>query len=153
MQTRSIQIGSEYAWKRGDSHVRFRVTAIQTEKNSSGTTNKIVGYVTDDNTPHKSWTLDPSNLLGPIAEYDELVKRKQEEEAKRKADEEQRQEQALADRRLLYKFVGKDVPRDSKEYHQMFRVSWTAVDISNEGQKALIARIREGFPSLTGEQK
>lgn len=148
MQAAKIKVGELYAYWRSGSHVTFCVEATVTRKDGSDkATNIIEGYVKEDwkqgSTKPPLLKLDPADLLGPIAEYEELQRRKQAEDDKRKAEQEERIRQSKADRLLLYRFVGVDADKDRAEYRQMFRAHYGSLDISREGQAKLIAKIRE----------
>lgn len=146
MQTAKIKVGELYAYRRSGSHVTFVVDAIVTRKEGDKATNTIEGWIKEERKDGENPTilkLDPSDLEGPIEQFEALLKKKQEEEAARKAAAEEREQQAKADRLLLYKFVGVNPATDRKEYHQMFRASYGSLDISREGQTKLIAKIRE----------
>lgn len=146
MQTSKIKIGEVYAWKRGGSHVRFHVTGIVTRKRMDKTSSEVEGDIIEDakgGVRGPTMKLDPSDLLGPIAEYEELLQRKEAEEVERKAKQEERERQARADRLLLYRFVGVQAPKDAKGYDQFFRCTYGGLDFSTAGEKALVERIRE----------
>lgn len=145
MQTNKIKIGEVYAYRRHAVMIaqRFKVTAIVTRKTEGETKSTIEGFILDDREPgDKKLSIEPDQLKGPIAEYEELRKRAEQEAADKKRQDEERAAQALQDRLALYAFVGEPAPKDPKQYHQMFGVSLGSVDIRHDGQKRIIERIR-----------
>lgn len=143
MQTSKIKTDGVYAIKRGDNLERFAVDEIVTTKSSNQSSSKIVGYVIKDGTRAHKLTLDPSDIIGPYEEQAALVEQKQREDEARKLRQEERERQAHADRKSLYKFVGAEVPRNAKDYHQLFRVSFSSLDWSSEGKEAIVKKVRE----------
>lgn len=141
MQTAKIKIGEAYAYKRGGERFRFLAESIVTRKNSNGTTSMVEGYVVEDHKEGEKinrFSVEPGDLEGPFAEYEELRKRREQEaEAKRVRDAE-RNATALQDRLALYAFVGETPPKDVTEYRQLFRVTYGSLDISNDGQAKII---------------
>jgi hypothetical protein len=149
MQTAKIKAGETYAMERGSNGnlVRFMVQAIITTKTRGKTINHIEGYVQEEREegkPVASFRVDPERLIGPYAEHAELVARKEQEQAAHAAAHSERQRLADLDRRMLYAFVGVAVPKvKPDEYSQMFRIGYSSgVDISGEGVKAIIAKVR-----------
>jgi hypothetical protein len=155
MQTAKIKTDAIYAMERGGDLVRFHCTEIVTRRGLDGTKSEIRGYViedrTDDGSRKADISVDPANLLGPYEEQLALVERKKQEEAKREAAAAARVSKAIEDRRLLYKFVGAEVPKNAKDYDQMFSVSYGSLEFRSEGREAIIQRIRAMYdkPKLT----
>ena len=143
MQTSKIKTDGVYAIRRGANLERFAVDEIVTTKSVDKSTSKIVGYVIKDGKREHKLTLDPSDIIGPFEEQAALVEQKRVEDEKRKLAAEERERQARADRRALYKFVGAEVPRNEKDYHQLFRMNYGSVEISGEGKTELLKKIRE----------
>jgi hypothetical protein len=144
MQTAQIKPGAVYAYERGDRFVRFHVDAIITRKAADATKSVIEGYIVED---HKGGTpallkVEPGKLDGPYDQRMELVKRQEQEAADKKAAEIAKKKQAEQDRLTLYAFVGEEPPNDATAYHQLFRISFGSIDLSNEGQRRLIEAIR-----------
>ena len=71
------------------------------------------------------------------------MERKRQEDAERQAKKEAADRQAKYDRRALYHFVGAEVPKNSNDYHQMFRLTYGGLDITSDGKRAIIARVHE----------
>lgn len=147
MQTSKIKIGETYALPRGQGLVRFHVTEIVTRRTSDGpATNEIKGYVVEDRKPGSSppdWKVEPADLLGPYDEQAELVERKKQEDAEREVKAKEREKQARRDRLALYAFVRAEAPKNPKDYHQMFSITFSSVEIRSEGKQAIIDRIHE----------
>jgi hypothetical protein len=143
MQTSKIKADGVYAIQRGAGLVRFAVDEIVTTKSIDRSVSRIVGWVVKDGTRVDKLTLDPSDIIGPYEEHAALVEQKRVEDENRKLAQEERERQARADRRALYKFVGAEVPRNEKDYHQLFRLSYSAVEIGSEGKQLLLQKIRE----------
>ena len=148
MQTAKISVGEVYAIKRGPAHQRFAVTEIVTKKTTSGTQTTIIGNVIDDGgTRGSELRLEPSDLFGPFAAFAELAEKAQREKEERERMLAEREAQALADRRALYRFIGETPPRNVKEYNQLFRVLYGGVEIGSEGRARLIEKIRTLVPA------
>jgi len=143
MQTSKIKTDGVYAIRDGANIVRFAVDEIVTTKSVDRSVSKIVGWVIKNGNRDHKRTLDPNDIIGPYEEQAALVEQKRVEDEKRKLASEERDRQALADRRALYKFVGVEVPRNAKDYHQLFRYSFGSVDFSGEGKTELLKKIRE----------
>lgn len=147
MQTSKIKIGEIYALHRGSVMQRFHVTEIVTRRTSDGpATNEIRGYVLEDSKSGvrpMDFKVDPTDLIGPYAEQAVLAERQKQEDAEREAKQKEREKQALADRLALYAFVRVEPPKNVKDYHQMFSVTYGSVDIKSDGREAIIKRIRE----------
>ena len=149
MQTAKIKIDGVYALKRGGGElVRFMVKEIVTRRTSNDgqAENQIVGFVvedhTDDSVKPDLLKLSPSVLIGPYAEQTELVKRQQEEKAAAEARATEQLRAHLADREMLYRFVGEAMPAEADKYGQMFYVRYNKLETSREGVQALIDKIR-----------
>jgi len=143
MQTSKISVGEVYAIKFGGADARFNVTKIVTTKDTGGTKSSIVGNVIEDGGKRGTELhLDPSAIIGPFDAVAELAAKAQREKEERERAAAEREAQAIADRRALYRFVGETPPRNVKEYHQLFRATYGSVDISTEGKALLIAKIK-----------
>jgi hypothetical protein len=158
MQTSKIKVGEVYAMKRGSDLIRFQVTAIISRKTLGGTGNTIEGFIVEDARAgtRNDRKVDPKELIGPFTEQAELAERKAKENVEHEAKQKERENQALFDRLALYEFVGVTPPKDPKEYHQHFRATFGSVDIRNEGQQAIIDRVkalREPKLSIVKEAK
>lgn len=145
MQTAQIKVGEVYAHKRDNKLVRVHVYAIITRKAADATKSVIEGYIVEDRKEGqvaRMMKFEPDELLGPYAAQAELAKRAEQEAIDKKAAEIAQDKQAQQDRLALYAFVGETPPKDTKEYRQLFRVSFGSVDFSNDGTRRLIEAVR-----------
>lgn len=157
MQTNKIRIEGVYAVNGSAGKlVRFKVMEIVTRKRSERgqVVNEVHGhYITDNAKPDPitgltprpaTYKLNPTDLLGPYAEYSELVE--QERIAKEAKAREQDGLAVLAriQRLKLYNFVGVKPPADIEATGQLFYIAKydrTRVTVTADGTKALIERI------------
>lgn len=149
MDTKSIKLGSAYAYQRGDELVRFIVEAIITVRNarSGGAPETTVrGYIQedrrDDSARAEVITVEPRHLKGPFEQFQELAQRKLAEEADKKRKEQALQDAAREVTRALYRLVDKPVPKESN-YGNPFRQAWTTIDINKEGVALLLEYFRK----------
>jgi hypothetical protein len=148
MQGSKILPGKVYGLDRGNRLVRFNVDAvIQRRDRADGSPHDYKSFVEgfiledrDDGEMPERLTIPAKSLLGPYQDIVELRERAAAERAERDAKEEERKRRQHVVRRWLYDLVKGQVPEEDN-HRQLFRTSYSGVDISTEGVNALIAVI------------
>ena len=151
------KIGAVYAVRRDGQLTRFRVQQVTIHRVAddgsphdykSEITGHFILHVDDEGsfTTEKA-TIEPGQLLGEFAQYEELVKVKEAEDlAKRRRGSEEK-EQALELMVLLYKVAGLPVPDNTAEYDAPFRLAGysgtSPPDIGRKGVKPLLDGLRK----------
>jgi len=153
MQASKIVIGSIYAINSPadkEKLVRFSVSSITTTKTGNSPRDyrsAINGQiVAADRAPGEEAVvlkLHPDAILGEWTAYSTLVARRKEENARAEAEREAKAARAMDVRRLLYRLVNVAPPENATDYGQLFRVSWSGLDIDEEGIGLLLEALSD----------
>jgi hypothetical protein len=148
MQGSKILPGKVYGLDRGNRLVRFNVDAvIQRRDRADGSPHDYKSFVEgfipedrEDGERPERLTVPAKSLLGPYEDIVELRARAAAEKAERDARDTERLRRRQVVRRWLYDLVKTQVPLEDN-HSQLFRSSYSGVDISTEGVNALIGVI------------
>lgn len=157
------QLHKTYAVRYDGELVGFIVDRVTTHRiDDSGSPHDYESEITgrfvirDDkgNASYEKATIKPDALLGLFDDYKELVEKKQIEERRKRKEAEAANQVAIELRLLLYRVIGESAPKDSREYHQPFRVGaygglGESVDMQAGRESTL--KLRDGLKKLFAE--
>jgi hypothetical protein len=148
MQASKILPRKTYAIRRNGELVRFYVTAVVTRREkATGSPHDhksvIEGHVHEASEPRSDngtlplIVVNPEAVLGPFEEYVELAARKKAEEDAREHEKALREDARTRLWTLLYERTGRPRPNDPKIHSQPFRITYSGIDVTDDGVKLL----------------
>ncbi len=146
MLVSKIVPGETYAIRKakGSPLIRFRVTKISTVRAETGSKSVITGTSIDLDA-HDPFEMQADKILGPYADFAELVEREAKERAERKAQETAEKADAEELVRKLYGITGIAMPNDLRSFDRRpFEMDGYAgrVNLGSEGVRALLKLIK-----------